>query len=134
VIDLGVLPSGQAVELLGKIAGASRVAGEPEAAAVIGRLCGYLPLALRIVGARLAAKPHWRLQRLATRLQAHHRRLDELAVGDLGVRASVALSYHGVGEMERRAFRLLGLLEAPGFAPWMLSALLDIPAVKPKLP
>jgi tetratricopeptide (TPR) repeat protein/transcriptional regulator with XRE-family HTH domain len=127
VIDLGVLQPGQAVELLGKIVGAGRVAAEPEAAAQIAGLCGYLPLALRIVGARLAAKPHWRLQRLADRLAAHHRRLDELTVGDLEVRASFALSYQGVGAVERRAFRLLGLLRAPDFAPWMLSALLDIP-------
>jgi tetratricopeptide (TPR) repeat protein len=49
-------------------------------------------------------------------------------VGDLEVRASFALSYRGVGEVERRAFRLLGLLEVPDFAPWMLAALLDVPA------
>jgi len=126
VIDLGVLRPGQAVELLGKIVGAGRIAAEPEAAAQIAALCGYLPLALRIVGARLAAKPHWRLQRLADRLAAHHRRLDELTVGDLEVRASFALSYQAVGETERRAFRLLSLLRVPDFAPWMLSALLDI--------
>jgi tetratricopeptide (TPR) repeat protein/transcriptional regulator with XRE-family HTH domain len=90
-------------------------------------LCGYLPLALRIAGARLAAKPQWRLQRLADRLGAEQRRLDELATGDLEVRASVALSYQGLGEAERRAFRLLGLLEVPDFAPWMLAALLDVP-------
>src|SRR5215471_15065875 len=128
VIDLGVLPARHAVELLGKIAGNGRVAAEPEAAAHIAALCGYLPLALRIVGARLAAKPHWQIQRLAARLGAHHRRLDELTVGDLEVRAGFALSYRGVGEVERRAFRLLGLLEVPDFAPWMLSALLDVPA------
>jgi len=128
VIDLGVLPPGQAVELLGKIAGAGRIAAEPEAAARIAASCGYLPLALRITGARLAAKPHWRVQRLADRLAAQHRRLDELAVGDLEVRASFALSYQAAGEVERRAFRLLGLLEVPDFAPWMLAALLDVSA------
>jgi tetratricopeptide (TPR) repeat protein/transcriptional regulator with XRE-family HTH domain len=127
VVDLGGLPPRQAVELLGRIAGADRVASEPAAACAIAALCGYLPLALRIVGARLAARPHWRLQRMADRLRAHHRRLDELVVGDLEVRTSFALSYQGVGEVERRAFRLLGLLEVPDFAPWMLSALLDIP-------
>jgi tetratricopeptide (TPR) repeat protein len=130
VIDLDVLPLGQAVELLGKIVGADRVAGEADAAREIAALCGYLPLALRIVGARLAAKPHWRLQRLAGRLAAHHRRLDELTAGDLEVRASVALSYQGLGGVEQRAFRLLGLLEVPDFAPWMLSALLGIPVLE----
>ncbi len=128
VIDLDVLPPEQAVELLGKIAGAGRLAAEPGAACEIAALCGYLPLALRIAGARLAAKPHWRLRRMADRLAAQHRRLDELTAGDLEVRASVALSYQGLGEVERRAFRLLGLLEVPDFASWMLSALLDVPA------
>jgi tetratricopeptide (TPR) repeat protein len=124
VIDLDVLPPEQAVELLGKIFGAHRVARELAAAQVIAALCGYLPLALRIAGAKLAAKPQWRLQRL------EHRRLDELTAGDLEVRASVGLSYYGLGEMEQRAFRLLGLLEVPDFAAWMLAALLDIPAAE----
>jgi DNA-binding SARP family transcriptional activator/tetratricopeptide (TPR) repeat protein len=130
VVDLDVLSPGQAVELLAKIVGPGRVAGEPEAAQTIVALCGYLPLALRIAGARLAAKPHWRLQRLADRLGAQQRRLDELATGDLEVRASVALSYQGLGATERRAFRLLGLLEVPDFAPWMLAALLEVPAAQ----
>jgi DNA-binding SARP family transcriptional activator/tetratricopeptide (TPR) repeat protein/transcriptional regulator with XRE-family HTH domain len=130
VIELDVLPPGQALELLGKIAGVDRVADEPEAARTIAALCGYLPLALRIAGARLAARPHWRLRRLADRLGAQQRRLDELATGDLEVRASVALSYQGLGATERRAFRLLGLLEVPDFAPWMLSALLEVPAAQ----
>jgi tetratricopeptide (TPR) repeat protein/transcriptional regulator with XRE-family HTH domain len=127
-IDLDVFPPEQAVELLGKISGAHRVAREPAAAQVIAALCGYLPLALRIAGAKLAAKPHWQLQRLAHRLGEQHRRLDELTAGDLEVRASVGLSYYGLGEVEQRAFRLLGLLEVPDFAAWMLAALLDIPA------
>jgi hypothetical protein len=46
------------------------------------------------------------------------------------VRASVALSYQGLGATERRAFRLLGLLEVPDFAPWVLAALLEVPAAQ----
>ena len=107
VIDLDVLAPEQAVELLGKIAGADRIAREPAAAQVIAALCGYLPLALRIAGARLAAKPQWRLQRLAHRLAEHQRRLDELSAGDLEVRSSVGMSYYALGEKEQRAFRLL---------------------------
>jgi transcriptional regulator with XRE-family HTH domain len=130
VIDLDVLPLELATELLGKIVGPDRVAREPEAAATIAAQCGNLPLALRIVGARLAGKPHWPLQRLTDRLGAENLRLDELAAGDLEVRASVAQSYRGLGVVERRAFRLLGLLDVPDVAPWMLSALLDVPAVE----
>jgi hypothetical protein len=129
VIDLDVLSPEQAVNLLARIAGPDRVAREPDAARIIAALCGYLPLALRIVGARLAARPHWRLQLLADRLRGDHR-LEELTVGDLDVRASFALSYQGLAEVEQRAFRLLGLLEVPDFAPWMLSALLNVPTTE----
>jgi tetratricopeptide (TPR) repeat protein len=38
------------------------------------------------------------------------------------------MSYYGLGETEQRAFRLLGLLEVPDFASWMLAALLDVSA------
>jgi hypothetical protein len=89
------------------------------------RLCGWLPLAVRIAGARLASRPQWRLALLAERLAHEHRRLDELSTGDLEVRASVALSYRGREEQERRLFRLLGLLVAPSFPTWVAAALLD---------
>jgi DNA-binding SARP family transcriptional activator len=126
-IALDVLPPAQAIDLLGRVAGPERVAAEPAAAAEIVRLCGYLPLAVRIAGARLAARQHRPLSWLVTRLADEHRRLDELAVGDLEVRASFALSYQGLKPELRRAFRLLGLVTAPDFAPWVLSALLDVP-------
>jgi DNA-binding SARP family transcriptional activator/predicted negative regulator of RcsB-dependent stress response len=122
---LDVLDPDQAVQLLAKLAGPGRVAAEPEAAAAIVRLCGWLPLAVRIAGARLASRPQWRLALLTERLADEHRRLDELATGDLEVRASVALSYHGRGEAERRLFRLLGLLAAPSIPAWVAAALLD---------
>ena len=122
---LDVLDPDQAVQLLAKLTGSGRVAAEPEAAAAIVRLCGWLPLAVRIAGARLASRPQWRLALLAERLADEHRRLDELTTGDLEVRASVALSYHGRGEVERRLFRLLGLLGAPSIPAWVAAALLD---------
>jgi len=123
---LEVLEADQAVQLLVKLAGPGRVAAEPEAAQQIVRLCGWLPLALRIAGARLASRPQWRLALLAERLTDERRRLDELATGDLEVRASFALSYHGRGEAERRLFRRLGLLAAPSFPAWVAAALLEV--------
>jgi DNA-binding SARP family transcriptional activator/predicted negative regulator of RcsB-dependent stress response len=124
-LTLDVLAPDQAVELLAKLAGRGRVAAEPEAAQQIVQLCGWLPLAVRIAGARLAGRPHWRLALLAERLADEQRRLDELATGDLEVRASVALSYRGREQQERRLFRLLGLLVAPSFPAWVAAALLD---------
>jgi DNA-binding SARP family transcriptional activator/tetratricopeptide (TPR) repeat protein len=124
-LALDVLDPDQAVTLLAKLAGPARVAAEPDAAREIARLCGFLPLAVRIAGARLQSRPHWRLAVLAGRLADERRRLDELRTGDLEVRASVALSYHGRGNEERRLFRLLGLLDAPSFPAWVAATLLD---------
>jgi DNA-binding SARP family transcriptional activator/tetratricopeptide (TPR) repeat protein len=129
-IALDVLPPAQAIDLLGRVAGPERVAAEPAAAAEIVRLCGYLPLAVRIGGARLAARQHRPLSWLVSRLTDEHRRLDELAVGDLEVRASFALSYQGLKPELQRAFRLLSLIRAPDVAPWVLSALLDVPLIE----
>ena len=126
LLALEVLQPGQAVELLAKLAGPGRVAAEPQAAQAIVGLCGYLPLAVRIAGARLASRPHWRLALLAERLADERRRLDELKAGDLEVRASVALSYQGRNQDERRLFRLLGLLAGPSFPAWVAVALLRV--------
>ena len=125
LVDLDILEPDQAVELLARITGPARVTAEPVAAEQIVRLCGYLPLAVRIAGARLAARPHWPLARLAAYLADEYRRLDELQLGDLEVRASLTLSYEGLDALARQAFRRLGLLEAPDFAPWVTAALLD---------
>ncbi|MGH3825300.1 MAG: ATP-binding protein, partial [Pseudonocardiaceae bacterium] len=130
VVDLDVLEPDQAVELLARVAGPQRVAAEPAAAREIVRLCGFLPLAVRVAGARLGARPHWPLSRLEADLTDDHARLDTLRLGDLQVRASFALSYESLDAMARRAFRLLGLLEIRDFAPWVTAALLDVPQTR----
>ena len=122
-VSLDVMPPDQAAELLAAIIGGDRTGAEPEAVAEIGKLCGYLPLALRIAGARLASRPAWNIAWFSARLRDESRRLDLLKAGDLEVRASFALSYNGRDETEQLAFRMLGLLTAD-FAAWNLAALI----------
>jgi DNA-binding SARP family transcriptional activator len=124
-IPLGVFEAAQSVELLGRIAGSVRVGAEREAAARVTEQCGHLPLALRIAGGRLAVRPHWDVRQLAERLADQARRLDELELGELGVRASISLSYYAAGEAARRLLRRLALLEVPVFSGWVCAPLLD---------
>ncbi|ASU85182.1 hypothetical protein CDO52_22430 [Nocardiopsis gilva YIM 90087] len=126
VVRLDVLPLEDALELLRQAVGEARVAAEPEAAAGIAEYCGRLPLALRVAAARLVARPHWRLAQLASRLSDERRRFDELRVGDLDVRASLASSYDGLEARERCAFRLLSLQDAPDFPAWVAAPLLGV--------
>jgi tetratricopeptide (TPR) repeat protein len=123
-ILLDVLDEDQAIELLAKVVGTERVAAEPEAAQTIVELCSHLPLAVRIAGAQLPATDHAPLAVLADRLAGEHGRLG--SPPDSEVRASFALNYRSFGAEERRAFRLLGLLRAPDFSAWAVTALLDV--------
>ncbi|WP_213455497.1 AfsR/SARP family transcriptional regulator [Rhizomonospora bruguierae] len=126
-IPLGVLPGTDAVAMLARLAGPARIAADPVAAGRVAALCGHLPLALRIAGARLAARPQWPLAALADRLATARQRLDELAAGDLAVRSSIELTYRGLPPPARLAFHRLGLLRGRDFPCWALAALLDAP-------
>lgn len=128
-VVLDVFGTAESVELLGRIAGTDRVAGQ-QAAERIATACGGLPLAIRVAAARLASRPHWRADTLADLLDDERGRLDELSAGDLGVRASFELSYHALDIRQRRAFRALAMLDPPDFPAWVLAAALD-PAQAP---
>ncbi|MEU6127118.1 BTAD domain-containing putative transcriptional regulator, partial [Streptomyces sp. NPDC047123] len=123
--DLDVFDTEPGTDLLARVAGEQRVREDPHAARRIVELCGGLPLALRIAGARLATRSHWSARTLAERLADEHHRLDELSVGDLEVRAGLGLSYRALDGPGRTALRRLGLLAAPDVASWVVAALLD---------
>lgn len=124
-VELSVMSAGEAHDLLARMIGAERVDAEPEQTTRLVGLCARLPLAVRVAGARLAARPHWTVRRLADRLSDERRRLDELAVDELEVRASLAVSYQGLRPPAQRAFRVLGCLDPPDFTALTVAALLD---------
>jgi DNA-binding SARP family transcriptional activator/tetratricopeptide (TPR) repeat protein len=123
-IRLEVFDARQSLDLLSRIAGTSRVRAEREAAVKVTEQCGHLPLALRIAGGRLAVRPHWDVQQLAERLADQARRLDELQLGELGVRASISLSYYAADDAARCLLRRLALLDVPVFSGWLCAPLL----------
>ncbi len=134
MLELRGLTEADAAELFSKIVGAQRVSREPGEIRAVLAACSGLPLAIRIAGARLAARPAWSIAALASRLRDEHSRLDELEAGDLAVRASFTVSYANLqsddvssNERPDRAFRLLGLAEGPDIAIHAGAALLGSP-------
>jgi DNA-binding SARP family transcriptional activator/tetratricopeptide (TPR) repeat protein len=121
---LDSLQSGEALEMLGRIAGQERVAADPEAAVDLVAACGHLPLAVRIAGARLAARPSWPLATLAALVADERQRLDELTAGDLAIRPALELSYQALPPRARTAFALLPLAGPFDFADWVVSVLI----------
>jgi DNA-binding SARP family transcriptional activator/tetratricopeptide (TPR) repeat protein len=124
LVTVECLSHDEAVRLLGRIAGDQRIAEARQAVEALVAACGRLPLALRIVGARLAARPGWPVGRLVDLVSDQRRRLDELAVDDLAVRSSIALSYHALDRRTRRLLRRLALLGPHDCAEWVAVALL----------
>ncbi|RSD07774.1 hypothetical protein EIY87_44060 [Amycolatopsis eburnea] len=113
----------EALELLRRTAGPRRVDAEPAAARTVVRLCENLPLAIRIVAARLAARPDLPLQALAGQFLDEQRRLDELAFGGLTLRARIRAGYDRLASADaRRVFRLLGARPHDGVTPRELAA------------
>lgn len=121
------LSDNEARVMLSAAVGAARITAETHAADRIVAACGGLPLALRIASARLVGRPDWTLRSFAERIRDEGRRLDELSVSDLHVRASLALSFEGLTEPDRRAFQLLSALGLIDFACWAAAAVLGQP-------
>ncbi|GAA3586747.1 ATP-binding protein [Kribbella ginsengisoli] len=132
-VTLDALPDQDALQLLALVVGGDRISADPAAALSIVRLCGGLPLALRIAGARLADEPSWTAADLSRRLENSRRRLDELSVADLDVRASIEFSLAAATERDAEAaagFRLLGLHEGDELDVRVAAALLDLPVAE----
>jgi DNA-binding SARP family transcriptional activator/tetratricopeptide (TPR) repeat protein len=125
-ITLDVLSTQQSVEMLSRIVGAGRVANEMDAARTISLLCGGIPLAIRVAGAKLLVRGHWPLRTLAIRLSDERRRLDELSVGDLAIRSSLKLTYDELEGPQRKALHLLSLVGLADFGSWTAAPLLDV--------
>lgn len=132
-VSLAPLPEAEATRLFNRLVGSDRAPAEPEVAAQIGRLCGGLPLAVRIAAARLVDQPYWTVERLVRRLQDRDRRLAEFDVGNRSMATALDLSYRHLPESAQRAFRLLGLFSAQPFDGDDAAALLDADRIDTEL-
>ncbi len=123
-VELGVMTVAEATALLTRVIGAGRADADPAQTRRLIALCARLPLAVRVAGARLVARPHWTVAQLADRLDDEQRRLDELAVDELEVRAGLAVGYRGLTPRAQLAFRALGSLDPPTVTALTVAALL----------
>ena len=126
-VRLDVLAAAEALELLRRLLGTQATDAEPEATAELARLCGRLPLALRIAAAKLAGRAGT-IGELAAELAAADR-LDALALdgGSRSVRAVFASAYRALSPAAARLFRLLGLHPGPTFGTRLAAVLTGVP-------
>ncbi|MEU7140945.1 BTAD domain-containing putative transcriptional regulator [Nocardia sp. NPDC046473] len=125
LVPLDVLTPDAARMLLEHGVSARRMSAEPEAAQEILRECGHLPLALRIIGARLASRPTWPLAGVAERLADERGLLAELTVGNTSVELAFLASYRSLAPELAHAFVLMAFSDAPELSVAAIAALLD---------
>jgi DNA-binding SARP family transcriptional activator len=123
VFSLDTLPPADAVRVVEELAGPD----PGERYRRIAQLCGHLPLALRIAGARLTASPQWTSEDLIGELANERTRLAALDVdgvdgSDTSVRAALDVSFRGLPAEVADTFRALGVLTCPSFGPHLVAA------------
>ena len=91
VMALDTLPPDEAAELFRAAAGPDRIAADDPQVAEIVELCGYLPLAIRVLAARLARRRALTAGDVLAELRTEHRRLGNLADDDRSVAAAFEL-------------------------------------------
>lgn len=126
-LPLDLLQPDEARALLSRSLGAERVAADDMAVDELIRLCGGLPLALRVAAARLAGDPALRTADLVAEMTEGNR-LEALEPdGDANspLRTAFSVSYRVLGPAARRLFRLLGLFPGAEFTAEAAAALLD---------
>lgn len=115
-LTLDLLDVPEALALVTGILGAHRAEAEPDAVGELIRLCGRLPLALRIAASRTAAHPHLSVADVVADLADDRTRLDVLSEsGDehAAVRAVFDWSYQQLPPEQALLLRRLGLHPGP---------------------
>ncbi|QCD57349.1 AfsR/SARP family transcriptional regulator [Streptomyces hawaiiensis] len=126
---LAPLSDEESAELLRRASGRDGLDGTAAARLLVG-LTGRLPLALRVVAARLAARRALTPDALAGQLAAADRRLHHLEYDDLSVRRSLAAAHDALAASEReadrdaaRTLRRIGALDLPTYGTPLLARL-----------
>lgn len=114
-LSLETMPTADAGKLLMLTAGVRPSDGDADVADVT-NLCGYLPFAIRLAGARLRRHPAWTVSDLAMHLRSIRGRDREIA-------RSLDLSYRYLSPEQQRLFRLLALHPGNNFSVYAAAAI-----------
>jgi DNA-binding SARP family transcriptional activator len=123
-LSVDVLGEAEAVELLAKVAGPRRGLASHPAVRELAALCGYLPLALRIIAAQLRHTADLSVEDVLAELSDEDARLNRLTDGERDLTSVFETSFANLPGPEQRALRLLGLLPGPDIDPYAAANLL----------
>jgi class 3 adenylate cyclase/tetratricopeptide (TPR) repeat protein len=125
VIGMDVMQPEEAATLLARLAGRADLDADAGPAAEIGRLCGYLPLAIGMLASQLRHHPSRTAAEMAAELAAATDRLAVMRAENRSVAAAFDLSYSALTAAQQRLFRRLGLVPGHDIDGYAAAALDD---------
>ena len=108
-LSLDTLPPDDAAALLVRLAGRRGLRPRDPGVGEMSGLCGYLPLAIGMMGRQLRHHPSWTAASRAEELASARDRLGLMETENLSVAAAFDLSYADLAEDQQQLFRYLGL-------------------------
>jgi tetratricopeptide (TPR) repeat protein len=123
VLSIDTLNPADAAALLSRLADRPDLGPDADATAEIARLCGYLPLAIGMLGRQLKHHPARGGPEVAADLASARDRLAVMRAENLSVAAAFDLSYRDLTADQRRLFRRLGLVPGPDIDAYAAAAL-----------
>lgn len=127
-IALDVLEPADAIALLVRVAGDRAAGAGQQVIEDIVRLCGFMPLAIRIIAARLRISRSATAATLLAELRAEDGPLAALDDGERSIAHTLAVSYRHLPPAHQQAFRRLGMHTGPDTDLDAAAALLDLDA------
>jgi tetratricopeptide (TPR) repeat protein len=126
VIALDVMETRDATDAFRAIVGLDRVSADDPAVGELLEYCGYLPIAISIVAARLNRRRALQPADIAEQLRDEYNRLGQLKDSDRNLAAVFDMSYRHLPGAQQELFRLLGLHPGPDFSIYAAANLADI--------
>jgi tetratricopeptide (TPR) repeat protein len=129
VVVLAPLLPPAAVDMLTKTVGIDRINAEPHAAWELAALCCGVPIALRVMAARLVTRPRLRLAQAVHDLTDERHRLMAMSLADdeISVEACLDLSYRELSPEAAQLYRRLALHPGAEFSSCVTAAAVGLP-------
>lgn len=114
-LSLDTMTVDEAISLFTHVVGPER-ADDTAAITEVVRLCGYLPLAIRLQGSRFRQRAAWSIADLASQLSRSHNTTSHIPLDQREIAASLELSHRNLSREHQRLFRLLSLHPGADFS------------------
>jgi DNA-binding SARP family transcriptional activator len=129
-VTLDAMTPADALELLGAVAGRTRVLAERESAVRLIAACSHQPLAVRVAAARLLARPLWSVQQIEDQLNDDLRNPVVMQPDCAVVDAPFLLAESRLTPELASAFRLSAVPDCAFLSPVTTAILLDVPLAR----